>query len=270
MMKKTLIALLALVLAFPCGSVCFAAESGLAPESKTVFAEYVGDEQKTEVPVSDAEDGKITTEVSENIEVTVSNIPEGAVTLAIYYVPEDTESNAWNWIKSCFQGKGTPVHTFDVYFVNEDGTRIPANNTVITITCPGKFKNPIVCSLGTDGKIKELKTEVKTFDAKARAAEPESIFELTFTTNGSSYYVIAEKTEQQEDKKGSADSSRSEDQKNGSSSAVNGKDQTNEKKPGTGDSSFAGLWITLAAASAVCILGMVFLKKKRAKTSDRT
>lgn len=127
-MKKTLTILLALLMMLSCTTICFAAE-----ESKDVLAKYIGEEKWTEAPVSEREETVV--ELPDGTTVTAANAPSGAVKLFIYSIP-DAEAEAWAWIKSCFESKGTPIHTFDIYFADENGNRINADGAVVTIDCP--------------------------------------------------------------------------------------------------------------------------------------
>lgn len=270
-MKRTLIFLLALQLAFSCRTTCFAAGSNLAQKSKDVFAQYIGGDGETETDVSGEKE--ITLEPSDGTQITVSNIPEGAVKLIVYSVPADTETEAWAWITNCLQGKGTPAYTFDIYFMDADGRRINADGTVVTVICPSDLQNPIVCSLDTNGAVTELETVVGD-QTRARGLM------LTFTTNGSNYYIVAEKTTSSENdnkkddvnqddndqKNEDKDDKVTTDSKNPVSAGTNVKEETGAQNAATGDESSVGLWITFAGISIAGIAGLIFYKKRRTES----
>lgn len=172
-MKRTLIILLALLMMLSCATVCFASE-----ESKNVLAKYVGEDKWTAAPVSGQEE--TVAGLPDSTTVTVENAPGGAVKLFVYSIPT-SETEAWSWIKSCFDGKGTPVHAFDIYFADENGNRINANGAVVTIDCPHCTTKPTVCSLTTSGTVSELSNNARSVS-------------VTFTTDGSHYYVLTEKS----------------------------------------------------------------------------
>lgn len=112
-------------------------------------------------------------------EISADNIPSGVVSLVTYSVPV-TEKEAWTWITSCFADTGTPIHTFDIYFLDMNGNEVDASGVVITIDCPHCFGKPMVYSLNTNGEIELLTQNARSIS-------------VTFTTNGSRYYVLAEK-----------------------------------------------------------------------------
>ena len=125
------------------------------------------------------EDGKADVTTDDGTSVSVTDAPEGSVRLMVVPVPE-TETEAWAWFENCLKDTADPVHTFDIYFEDPDGDRIDANGAVVTIDCPHCAGVPIVCSLNTDGTVHVLTA------SSARSTA------VTFTTNGSPYYIMAE------------------------------------------------------------------------------
>lgn len=171
-MKKTVTLILVLLMMFSCATLCFAFEDS----SKDVLGKYIGDAERTSKDVS----GQNATEVvlPDGTILGVENIPSEAMTLFIYSVP-DSETEAWEWINGCFDGKASPIHTFDIYFADASGERVNVNGTVITIECQHCSAKPIGYSLNTAG-------EVVALSSNARSVT------VTFTSNGSHYYVLAE------------------------------------------------------------------------------
>lgn len=182
-MKKLITVLLTFAIVMSCGINAFAAESDTLDNNKSqtnisVYAKYEYNvEGVYPAPITD---GEATITTDDNITVSVTNAPVGSVRLMVVPVPK-TETEAWQWIKECLKATATPVHTFDIYFEDQDGNRIDAYGAEVTVNCPHCAGVPVVCSLDTDGTVHVLNTP-----ARARAIG------VTFTTNGSTYYIMAE------------------------------------------------------------------------------
>lgn len=172
-MKKLLAIFLSVFVLLSGVQLCFAEEDS----SADVFAKFE-DGERTEIPVSDAR-AEVT--LPDETDVIVEEIPENVSTLVIYSIPA-SEQEAWAWVTACFASDGTPVHTFDIYFADSDGKRTNADGAVVTIDCAHCEGVMTVCSLTTDGVIRVLGVA----DASADA--------LTFTTDGSNYYVVMVRT----------------------------------------------------------------------------
>ncbi len=172
-MKRILSLTFVLLMLFSISITAFAVD-----EQKTadVYAKYQYTvEGVYSVPTEDGEADIVT---DDNITVSVTNAPDGAVRLMVVPVPK-TEKEAWEWIESCMKGKADPVHTFDIHFLDQDGNRLDADGAVVTISCPHCQSIPVVCSLDSDGTVHIL----------SASAQDKSV---TFTTNGSTYYIMAE------------------------------------------------------------------------------
>ncbi len=172
-MKKLFAIFLSAFVLLSLAQLCFAEDDS----SADVFAKFE-DGERTEVPVSDE---RAETTLPDETDVIVEKIPENVSTLVIYSVPT-SEKEAWDWVTSCFASEGTPVHTFDIYFADSDGKRSNADGAVVTIDCSHCEGVMTVCSLTTDGVIRVLGVA----DASADA--------LSFTTDGSHYYVVMVRT----------------------------------------------------------------------------
>lgn len=173
-MKRISAFFLSILLLMSLSVTAFAAEDDTqidvyAKVVRNIEGEYAGE-------VNDEEARAVT---DDGITVSVTGAPDGAVALMVVPIPT-TETAAWEWITSCFNGTGTPIHAFDIYFLDQDENRINANGAVVTITCPHCSGTPLVCSLTTSGAVRVLS------DSNQGTA-------VTFTTDGSTYYVIAEK-----------------------------------------------------------------------------
>lgn len=127
-----------------------------------------------EAPV---ENGTAVVTTDDGVVVTATQAPDGAVRLVVFQVPE-SEKEAWEWIRDCLGEDRTPVHGFEIYFEDADGNRIAADGPEITIECTHCDGTPSVCSLAADGTVRDL---TDTADGST----------VTFTTDGSGYYVLA-------------------------------------------------------------------------------
>ena len=216
-MKRIIVFLLVLLLALPTSLTAFAAEDQTTID---VYAkcEYTVDGSH-HAPI---EDGKADVTTDDGTTVSVTDAPEGSLTLMVVPVPE-TEKEAWKWIEDSLKGKADPIHTFDIHFLDQDGNRIDADGAVVTINCPHCNGIPVVCSLKTDGTVQILnRTDASGTD-------------VMFTTDGSAYYVMAEKLP----------------------TSV-----TDPDSPQTGDNSNLWLWWLLLIISAMGITAICIEQKK--------
>ena len=133
------------------------------------------------------------------------------------------ETEAYGWFTGVLKETGTDILPFDIYF-EKDGQRIPLNSKIqITITLPDSYTSPLVCYVTTDGKVEVLPSSIK--DGK-----------ISFETNYTSYYVLADKIKNPSD------------------------------IPQTGDNTNLLLYISLTLFS-VCIL--IFMTRRYKKQSKR-
>lgn len=181
-MRKLITVLTVFVLLLSCSVTAFAAEECLDEnKTQTEIGVYAKAEYNVEgVRSAPIEDGNADVATDDGTSVSVTDAPDGAVRLMVVPVHE-TEKEAWEWIEDCMKDKADPVHTFNIYFEDKDGNRINADGAVITINCPHCDGIPVVCSLKTDGTVQILnRTDASGTD-------------VMFTTDGSTYYVMAEK-----------------------------------------------------------------------------
>ena len=105
--------------------------------------------------------------------ISVTSAPESAVTLVV--VP--MEGDALTWVDSCVSGDA--VAAYDIHFLDAEGNRINASGTMVSITVSGSELQ--VSSVTTSGADSKLTSEV-------------SGSRISFTTDGSHYYVICGKS----------------------------------------------------------------------------
>ena len=161
-MKRIASLLLSLLLLFSLSSPAMAAE--IADGNDVVVKKnttYEGD-YRAEVKNGQATAGG----------VSVSGAPANAVTLVV--VPMSGDALAW--IDGCEDDKA--VSAYDIHFLDAQGNRINASGASVSVAASGS--NLVVSSVTTSGNDKILKSVV-------------SGNSISFTTDGSHYYVIAEK-----------------------------------------------------------------------------
>ena len=175
-MRKIVTLLLTIAMFMSLGITAFASEN---PTEIDVYARVIRTIEGEFV--AEVQNGTAETILDDGTSVSVANAPNDAVMLMVVPVPK-TETEAWNWITACVKKIANPVHTFDIYFMDSRGERLDADGAVVTLNCPHGSGVPVVCSLDTDGTV-----HVLTPSSQAR------MMVVTFTTNGSSYYVMGEK-----------------------------------------------------------------------------
>lgn len=175
MVKKWIIMIMSalLVLSYPVTILATDIEDSIEIDVKAKAVYNI----KGEYSVS-PENDKASVKVNDNITVSVSGIPKNTVRLVVVPIP-DSEKTAWSWITECLANTGTPIHAFYIYFEDEKGNRSNAKDALISIECSQCAEGQIVSSLTTDGAVNMLSASVRGNS-------------LTFTSDGSHYYIIAE------------------------------------------------------------------------------
>lgn len=176
-MRKAIMVLLSLVLALSLGTAAFAADStGEGTTPIGVYARYVRD-IAGEYTAS-IESGKAAVTLPDGAAITVTGAPRDAWTLVVFPIPE-SEKEAWKWLADSLTNTGTLVRAYEIYFLDAAGNRFNADGAVITITAPSANGTLTACSVNIHGTSKAL-TAAGNTDT------------ITFTTNGSYYYVLTE------------------------------------------------------------------------------
>lgn len=167
-MRKLTSLLLTVVLLLSCTVTAFAAE-----DDPVEIGVYAKTEQNIDGEyTAPIENGSASVTTPDGT-VTVTNAPDNAVTLVV--IP--MEGEALTWVDGCVDGDA--VAAYDIHFRDADGNRINANGAKVSITVSGT--DLTVSSVTTSGEDKPLTSEV-------------SGGKVSFTTDGSHYYVIAGKT----------------------------------------------------------------------------
>lgn len=174
-MKRIATLLIALAVLFSVALPCYAAENGEIVTTD-VYAKYIRATNKNEVSV---ENGSASVTTENGYLVSIAGAPENAVCLKVVPIPA-AEQDAWNWFKSCLSDNRNLLAVFDIYFEDTDGNRINANGATISISSVDE--ETVVFSVTTSGNAVEL--DCATTNGS-----------ITFTANGSHYYVLAKLAE---------------------------------------------------------------------------
>ena len=227
LLKKVITAMSAAVLVFSCGMTAFAAEGNLNTDTEQkdigVYVKYVDNTVWNTVPTDEDGDGSAT--LPDGTEVGISDADKTQGQLVIDPI---TDKEALDWINSVTDGKVKAPQAFHIYYLDDNGNLINANGISVSMKPGNTLQNPVVYSLKSDGSMELLSADVKNGT-------------ITFTTDGSPYYVLGEKD-------------------SGSTPSNPG------DSPQTGDNSHMALWIALLAASVFGLAGTaVYSKRKRVR-----
>ena len=165
-MKRLLAALLAVVLVCSMSIPAFAAEE---EKENNVTVKYVTTVEGAYV--SDVKNGAASIS-ADGVSVSVTGTPSNAKTLVVIPMAGD----ALSWIDSCVDGDAKAA--YDIHFEDAEGNRIGANGVSVSVAVSGS--ELIVSSVNTSGTDKNLSSTTSGSN-------------VSFTTDGSHYYVIYEK-----------------------------------------------------------------------------
>ena len=175
LLKKVITVMSVAVLAFSCGMTAFAAKANLNTDgSQKGIGVYVKYEDNT-VPID--ENGKGSATLPDGTEIEISNANKTQGQLVIDPI---TEKEALDWISSVTDGKVKAPQPFHIYYLDDNGNLINADGISVTMKPETALTNPVVYSLKPGGSMALLSADVKNGT-------------ITFTTDGSPYYVLGEK-----------------------------------------------------------------------------
>ena len=179
LLKKVIAAMSAAMLICSCGMTAFAAEANLntdtEPKDIGVYVKYVDNTVWNTVPTD--EDGEGSATLPDGTEVGISNADKTKGRLVIDPI---TDKEALDWINSVTDGKVKTPQAFHIYYLDNNGNLINANGISVSMKPGNTLQNPVVYSLKSDGSMELLSADVKNGM-------------ITFTTDGSPYYVLGEK-----------------------------------------------------------------------------
>lgn len=165
-MKRLLATLLAVLLVCSMSIPAFAAEE---EKEDNVTVKYVTTVEGAYV--SDVKNGAASIS-ADGVSVSVTGAPSNAKTLVVIPMAGD----ALSWIDSCVDGDAKAA--YDIHFEDAEGNRIGANGVSVSVAVSSS--ELIVSSVNTPGADKSLSSTTSGSN-------------VTFTTDGSNYYVVWEK-----------------------------------------------------------------------------
>lgn len=227
-MKRIMTWLLTMIVILSASVTAFAAE----PDDETkqtshvdVYAKYLNNTEWNVVPVDAGGNGSTT--LSDGTQITVSGAAQSGWQLVIDPI---TEQDALDWIGDVLNGKAKDLSPLHIYFIDASGNIRTADSVTVTVKLQENPNAPVAYSLTSEGKASGLTVSMENGS-------------LTFTTDGSPFYVLGEK--------------------------VNGETSFPSKpgdSPQTGDNSHMALWIVLLAVSVFGLAGTaVYGKRKRVR-----
>ena len=227
LLKKVITAMSAAVLVLSCGMTAFAAEANLNTDTEQkdigVYVKYVDNTVWNTVPTDGDGEGSAT--LPDGTEIEISNADKTKGQLVIDPI---TDKEALDWINSVTDGKVKAPQAYHIYYLENNGNITNAKGISVTMKPGNTLQNPVVYSLKTDGSMELLSADVKNGT-------------ITFTTDGSPYYVLGEK-------------------------ASGGTPSDPGDSPQTGDNSHMALWIALLAVSVFALAGTaVYSRRKRVR-----
>lgn len=179
LLKKVITTMSAAVLVLSCGMTAFAAEANLNTDTEQkdigVYVKYVDNTVWNTVPTD--EDGDGTATLPDGTEIEISNADKTKGQLVIDPI---TDKEALDWINSVTDGKVKTPQAFHIYYLDNNGNLINADGVSVSMKPGNTLQNPVVYSLKSDGSMELLSADVKNGT-------------VTFTTDGSPYYVLGEK-----------------------------------------------------------------------------
>ena len=179
LLKKVITAMSAAMLVLSCGMTALAAEANLNTDTEQkdigVYVKYVDNTVWNTVPTEEGGGGSAT--LPDGTEIEISNADKTKGQLVIDPI---TDKEALDWVNSVTDGKVKAPQAFHIYYLDNNGNLINADGISVSMKPGNTLQNPVVYSLKSDGSLELLSADVKNGM-------------ITFTTDGSPYYVLGEK-----------------------------------------------------------------------------
>ena len=179
LLKKVITAMSAAVLVLSCGMTAFAAEANLNTDTEQkdigVYVKYVDNTVWNTVPTDEDGEGSATLPNGTEIEISDADKTKGQLV-----IDPITDKEALDWINSVTDGKVKAPQAYHIYYLDDNGNMTNADGISVSMKPENTLQNPVVYSLKSDGSMELLSADVKNGM-------------ITFTTDGSPYYVLGEK-----------------------------------------------------------------------------
>lgn len=232
-MKRIMTWLLTMIVILSASVTAFAAEQDDETQQTSnvdVYAKYVNNTEWNVVPVDASGNGSIT--LSDGTPITVSGAILSGWQLAIDPI---TEKEAVDWIGGVLDGKAKDLSPLHIYFINASGNIKAADGVTVTIKLPKKLTDPAAYSLTGEGNASGLTVSMEDGS-------------LTFTTDGSPYYVLGEKV-------------------SGGTPSTDETTSDTGDSPQTGDSSNMWLWVALTLVAVAVLTAALDYRIKRKRNN---
>lgn len=155
----------------------YAQEGSQQSNAVDVIIKYMQNDEISKIPIKNGQGST----VIDNVTIQVSEAPEEAAFLVIYSIPPE-ETEVWNWFADCLADDGSLILPYYIYFLDQEGNKIKAAGTRITLQSVFNAQNGAVFSVAENGKTTELESTGIT--------ETTSI---SFLTDENLYYALIEK-----------------------------------------------------------------------------
>ena len=232
-MKRIMTWLLTMIVILSASVTAFAAEQDDETQQTSnvdVYAKYVNNTEWNVVPVDASGNGSTT--LSDGTQINVSGATQSGWQLAIDPI---TEKEAVDWIGGVLDGKAKDLSPLHIYFINASGNIKAADGVTVTIKLPKKLTDPAAYSLTGEGNASGLTVSMEDGS-------------LTFTTDGSPYYVLGEKV-------------------SGGTPSTDETTSDTGDSPQTGDSSNMWLWVALTLVAVAVLTAALDYRIKRKRNN---
>ena len=169
-MKKTAVLIASVILSIFCSLPVFATGNNL-PEEKTigVFAKAVYTLPDGCYGAKKDNDG---------IKITLTSKSDVTSLRMVIFPITKQDKRAYQWISDCTTNLGTNILFYEIYFIDEYGTRVDVKKTLqVNITLPKGYGVPKVAKISTNGSLSQL---VSKSDSN----------KISFTIDKGGYYAV--------------------------------------------------------------------------------
>lgn len=224
-MKKTAVLIASVILSIFCSLPVFATGNNL-PEEKTigVFAKAVYTLPDGCYGAKKDNDGHYVVELPDGIKITLTSKSDVTSLRMVIFPITKQDKRAYQWISDCTTNCGTNILFYEIYFIDEYGTRVNVKKTLqVNITLPKGYGVPKVAKISTNGSLSQL---VSKSDSN----------KISFTIDKGGYYAVV--------------------------SARAGSTVTHIF-PKTGEKSMINIWIALLFVSGIGVAGTAVYGRKK-------
>lgn len=178
-MKKITCVFLSMSMIASMPALCAADSIGLGGSTGCeIWVTY--EEGKSNIYKTQIDDGRGTITLSDKTVITVSNVMDTPLTLAVFPVP-DTDAEARSWMQEHLGSKTGDFYPYLIYFLDENGKQVNVTGARVTIESGYTLGKIGVFYLNSNGRAGEITTEASDTG-------------VAFVLGGYDYYILAEKS----------------------------------------------------------------------------